>query len=239
MPATIKMNRPKIQPSPAAQDLQKIFRNNGLSLVMFGLALVFLIGQSITGLYTYNADQKEHGQAQVSYGQYLTNGHFIESVTENWESEFLQMCAFVFLTACLYQKGSAESKDPDEEDPTDAEPIPTKNPKMPWPVRQGGWVLQVYNHSLGLALLLLFLISFILHALGGAKGYSQEQIEHGQAGVTTLQYLATSRFWFESFQNWQSEFLSIGAMVVLSIFLRQKGSPESKPVATPHSEHGE
>ncbi|MGI8565610.1 MAG: DUF6766 family protein, partial [Pyrinomonadaceae bacterium] len=108
----------------------------------------------------------------------------------------------------------------------------------PWPVRRGGWVLKLYENSLALAFLLLFLISFALHAVGGAEEYSEEQLQHGEPAVSVLQFFATSRFWFESFQNWQSEFFSIGAMVVLSIFLRQKGSPESKPVDSPHGETG-
>jgi succinate dehydrogenase hydrophobic anchor subunit len=105
-------------------------------------------------------------------------------------------------------------------------------------VRRGGLVLRLYEHSLSLAFLLLFLVSFTLHAASGARHYSEEQLEHGAPGVSMWEYLGTSRFWFESFQNWQSEFVAIGAMVVLSIFLRQKGSPESKPVDSPHSQTG-
>jgi uncharacterized membrane protein YjdF len=109
---------------------------------------------------------------------------------------------------------------------------------VPWPVRRGGLVLKIYENSLSIALFALFFISFSLHVIGGAATYSQEQIEHGAQGVSIAGYLASSRLWFESFQNWQSEFMSVGALVVLSIFLRQKGSPESKPVAHPHGETG-
>jgi Domain of unknown function (DUF6766) len=105
-------------------------------------------------------------------------------------------------------------------------------------VRKGGWVLKLYKHSLSLAFLLLFLVSFALHAVGGAREYNEEQLQHGGEMVSTLGYITTARFWFESFQNWQSEFLAIGAMVALSVFLRQQGSPESKPVDAPHSETG-
>ncbi len=154
--------------------------------------------------------------------------------------EFLQMSAYVFLMASLYQTGSPESKAPDKKEPED-EAANSERPKKdaPWPVRRGGFVLKLYECSLSLVLFRLFLISFALHAAGGARLYSHEQALHGGEAVSTLQYLGTSRFWFESFQNWQSEFLSVAVLVVLSIFLRQKGSPESKPVDSPHSKTGE
>jgi hypothetical protein len=158
---------------------------------------------------------------------------------ENWESEFLQMFAYVLLTAFLYQKGSAESKNPDQPEAVDRDPRQSRNKKdAPWPVRRGGIVLKLYENSLALALFLLFVISFVLHASGGASEYSEQQIAHGAEAVTVLQYMATAQFWFESLQNWQSEFFSIAVLVVLSIFLRQKGSPESKPVDSPHSMTG-
>ena len=221
--------------------MRRILRENGLSIVWLGLFfLTFIFGQTLAGQREYNADQREHGQAVVSYAEYLGTAHFVEATMENWESEFLQMFLFVALTACLYQKGSAESKKLDEEEAVDRDPRRAHNKRdAPWPVRQGGFVLKLYEYSLSLAFLLLFLVCLCLHAAGGARAYNEEQAEHGRGErVTTLQYMTTSRFWFESFQNWQSEFLAVGAMVVLSIFLRQRGSPESKPVDPPHREHG-
>src|SRR5215213_10330380 len=210
--------------------MRRIFRENGLSIVMFVFFLIFLVGQSLTGHQEYNDDQQEHGQPTISYGEYLGSGHFLEATMENWESEFLQMGAYVMLTVFLYQKGSSESKKLDEKEPVDREPQKSRNNKpAPWPVRKGGFVLKLYENSLFLAFLLLFLLSFWFHAVGGSKVYSEDQLQHGGQAVTAVQYLGTSRFWFESFQNWQSEFLAIFSMVVLSIFLRQKGSPESKP----------
>jgi hypothetical protein len=139
------------------------------------------------------------------------------------------MGAFVFLTAYLVQRGSAESKDPDEPSDVDRDPRAARDRSdVPWPVRRGGVALVLYEYSLSLAFLALFALSFVLHAVGGAAEYNQDQ----------LGYVLTSRFWFESFQNWQSEFLAIGAMVVLSIWLRQRGSPESKPVDAPHHATG-
>jgi hypothetical protein len=149
------------------------------------------------------------------------------------------MFGYVVLTSFLFQKGSAESKDPDKPEAVDRDPRESADKEeAPGPVRKGGFSLLLYENSLSLTFLLLFLLSFWLHAVGGAGEYSQEQVEHGSSPISTLAYLGTSRFWFESFQNWQSEFLAIGAMVVLSIFLRQRGSPESKPVDSPYSETG-
>ena len=217
--------------------MSKILRNNGLTIVLVLCLLLFLAGQIAAGMLDYNEDQRTHNQPEVNLTGYLATPHFMEATTENWESEFLQMFAFVLLTAFLFQKGSAESRDPDE-----GEPPPQESPNKkdaPWPVRKGGIVLKLYANSLSLIFLLLFLVSFTLHAISGAREYNQNQLEHGKAEqVTAIEYLGTSRFWFESFQNWQSEFLAVAAMVVFSIFLRQKGSPESKEVDAPHSQTG-
>ena len=204
-----------------------------------GLFLLTWVGQTVTGLVEHNKDLEEHDQPTVSLPQYLVSGHFVEATGENWESEFLQMAMFVLLTVCLRQKGSPESKGMEGEEEVDADPNERRHdPRAPWPVRKGGLILWLYSHSLSLAFALLFVLSFVVHAWGGAKEYSHEQLIHGQPGTTTLQYIATSRFWFESFQNWQSEFLSLAAMVYLAVYLREKGSAESKPVATPHDEQG-
>ncbi len=220
--------------------MRRFFRNNGLTIVLLGLFLFTLAGQYFTGFAEFNEDRQTHGKPEVSYTQYLGEGHFIEAVFENWESEFLQMSAFIFLTIFLYQKGSAESKDPGKIERVDLIPEQSRtNKDAPYPVRHGGLILKLYENSLTLAFAILFLASFALHAYGGARIYNHEQAEHNQPQTTTIGYLATSRFWFESFQNWQSEFLSIAAMVYLTIYLRQKGSPESKPVDAPHDDTGE
>jgi len=212
--------------------VKRFFRYNGLSLVLLVFFLVtWLIGQVLSGEAEYNEDRKAHGLSEVTTYQYLQSPHFWEASTENWESEFFQMSVFVVFTTFLYQKGSAESADPDK--PRTPEPPVTK--KSPWPVRRGGWVKAVYSYSLSIALFFMFLVSFALHAVTGARLYSEEQVLHGDEPVSLVQYLGTSQFWFESFQNWQSEFLAIGVMVVFSVFLRQKDSPESKPVNAPHS----
>jgi hypothetical protein len=220
--------------------MKQVFRNNGLTVVLLVMFALSLLGQSLAGERVYNDDQRDHGQAPVTFVSYLLTGHFMEAVFENWESEFLQMGVYVLLPAYFFQKGSAESKDPDGSDSVDEDPrLAQGRPDAPWAVRQGGAALKVYEHSLAIALLLLFVISFTLHVMGGVKVYNDEQLAHGGQAVSTLGYLATSQLWFESFQNWQSEFLSIAVVVVLSIFLRERGSPESKPVAAPHGATGD
>ena len=214
-------------------------RNHGLSIVLTALFLVFLVLQAVTGWKTYNDEQRDHDHPEVGLTSYLGTGHFLESVAENWESEFLQMAAYVFLTAFLFQKGSSESKKPDEPNPEDEDPRRhRKSPDAPWPVRKGGAVLRLYEYSLGGVLLLLFLATFAMHASYGYRHYVEEELEHGGAAPPLRDYLLGSRFWFESMQNWQSEFLAVLAIVVLSIFLRHRGSPESKPVAAANSETG-
>lgn len=206
---------------------------------MGGLFIIFLLAQSWVGLAHYNQEQTEHNSETVSYLEYVTSGEFIEATFENWESEFLQMAAYVFLTVFLVQKGSAESKKIDEENPQDQDPRQHLAKDSPWPVKKGGFILKLYENSLSLVLALLFLLSLSLHAYGGAKVACEENFQHGQADCpSTIEYATTSKFWFESFQNWQSEFLAVFSIVVFSIFLRQRGSPESKPVAAPHSETG-
>ena len=217
----------------------KWLRDNALSIVLFGLFAVFLFGQAVTGWRTYDAEQREHHEPTVGFGTYLSTGHFVEATFENWESEFLQMAAYVVLTIWLVQKGSSESKPLGGDPEKDADPRSMPDLKRtPGPVRRGGWRLVLYENSLGIAFAFLFVLSFGLHALGGAREFSAEQIAHGQQPVSVTEFVSTSTFWFQSFQNWQSEFVAVGSIVVLTIFLRQRGSPESKAVAAPHDETG-
>jgi len=209
---------------------------NGLSLVFICLMIFSLGGQYFTGWHEHNEALAQDGLPPLSPGAYIQTGHFISATFENWESEFLQMGLYVMLTIWLRQKGSSESKKLDGEEEVDREPKPS--PEAPWPVRKGGVWLKVYNHSLGIAFFILFAISFMLHFAGSRKDFNEEQVALGKPMASVMDYLGGSRFWFESFQNWQSEFLSVLSIVVLSIWLRQKGSPESKPVDAPFSETG-
>jgi hypothetical protein len=162
----------------------------------------------------------------------------MEATFENWESEFLQMGSYVVLTAFFFQRGSSESKSLDDaeqdEDPREAE----IRADSPWPVRYGGLPLRLYEQSLLILFAVLFLASLLLHGVGGAAAYDAEQQAHGLPGVGFPGYLGTSQFWFESFQNWQSEFMVVTVMVLASVWLRQRGSSQSKPVAAPSSRTG-
>ncbi|MET0294748.1 MAG: DUF6766 family protein [Phenylobacterium sp.] len=211
-------------------------RDNSLSIALLLLFFACLVGQVFAGWTNENHDLSEHRQALLTLPAYLTSGAFLSALFENWESEFLQMSAYVILTAYLYQRGSPESRDPDnpKPDPLDHD----GRPDAPWPVRQGGLVARLYAHSLGLALLGLFVFSFVMHWLNSAREAAQVALEHGAPPPSALEHLTSAQFWFESFQNWQSEFLSTAVLVLLAIWLRERGSPESKPVAAPHAMTG-
>jgi len=219
-------------------------RSHSLTLVAILLFVFAFAGQVLAGRADYNEDQRDHGEPEVTLAEYFGTGHFGEATLENWESEFLQMAVFIFLTAFLVQRGSAESRKPDDDPQAGKEPIDEDprlhrdDPNAPWPVRRGGIALALYRNSLSLVLFLLFLVTFWGHAVTGAAEYSEEQAAHGGQGVSAVQYMGTPHFWFESFQNWQSEFLSVFALTVLSIWLRQQHSPESKPVHAPHEQTG-
>jgi PncC family amidohydrolase len=217
----------------------RFLRDNGLGIACFSIFALFLIAQSLTGWRSALADALQHGGASFGYWHYLTTAHFAEATFENWESEFLQMGAFVLLTIFLVQKGSSESKQATD-DPRDEDPRKHRSdPDAPWPVRRGGLALMLYENSLLIAFALMFLASIVGHAIAGAHEYTAEQHEHGALGVGTWQFVKMSEFWFQSFQNWQSEFLAVGSIVVLSVFLRQQGSAESKPVHVPHATTGD
>jgi hypothetical protein len=217
-----------------------MWKNNNLSIVIFVLFLLCLAGHSVAGWKVYNDEQRQHGEPEVTFGGFLRTSEFGETIFENWESEFLQMGMYVILTVFLYQKGSSESKKHDGSDEVEELPETHRNdPNVPGPVRRGGWRLSLYKNSLSLAFLLLFLISFVGHAASGARKFNEEEREHGSGErVTAVGYLGKPQFWYESFQNWQSEFLAVLAIVTLSIWLRQWGSPESKPVHASHSDTG-
>ncbi|MEY8760150.1 DUF6766 family protein [Chryseobacterium tongliaoense] len=213
---------------------KSFFYRNSLSIVLIILMLSCLAGQFFTGWKTENKELTENGETALNIGQYVHSGHFIQATFENWESEFLQMMLYVLLTVSLRQKGSSESKSLEEKEDVDKEPVP--HPNAPWPVKKGGIWLTIYKHSLSIAFAILFIVSFSLHFYGSLKDFNTEQISKNLPPIDARQYLFESRFWFESLQNWQSEFLAVASLVILSIWLREKGSPESKPVDMAHDE---
>ncbi len=207
-------------------------RRHGLSLVLLLLFLGSFAGQIASGFSVLNDERLERGQPPVSALEYLGQGQFLSATFENWESEFLQMGLYVLLTVRLRQVGSAESR-PMHEEEEKIEPG-----KKPWPVRAGGLWRKLYAHSLSAALLLLFAIAFFAHWQGSWRQFSEEAVAKGEIPPDAWAYLGQAQFWFESFQNWQSEFLAVLSLVVLSIFLRQDKSPQSKPVGAPHAQTG-
>jgi hypothetical protein len=221
------------------QFMRKWLWFNALSLVMFGAFLIFIVLQSIFGWQVRNEELAQYGQAADSYWAYLGTGHFVEAVFENWESEFLQMGFYVLLTAYLVQRGSPESKPLGQKDrPEDyPEKATSHSPAL---ARREGWQQVLYRNSLSIALLGLFVLSFVVHLFGGTAEYNEQQaLESGAAPISAWAFLTTSDFWFQSMQNWQSEFLAVGALIVLSVVLRQHGSPQSKPVTASHAHTGE
>ena len=219
--------------------MRRFLRDNGLSIALFALYFVSLVGQALAGWRALAEELRSHVLPPVGLIEYLTTGHFLSATFENWESEFLQMSVYVLLTAVLVQKGSSESKKPDEANPEDEAPDGhDADPDAPWPVHRGGLLLRFYSHSLSIALLALFALSFWLHLAGSTRRLNEEALRHEQPTKTMAETAVEPEFWYESFQNWQSEFLSMGVLVVLGIYLRERGSPESKPVAAPHAKTG-
>jgi len=209
---------------------------NGLTIVFLSLFLVTLLAQAFAGWKTHNEDLKQEQAAEIGFGSYLKSGHFISATFENFESEFLQMALYVLLTVSLRQIGSAESKKLEGEEDTDREPVP--NADAPWPVKKGGWVLKLYSHSLSICFFILFFVSWGMHLYGSWQDHNVEQVIKHLPEDSVIAHLGQPNFWFETFQNWQSEFLSVASIVFLTIYLRHKGSPESKAVDAPNMETG-
>jgi len=218
--------------------MAKLFKNNGLTIALVALFLISIVGQWIAGWHVENEELARHGRDAISLGAYTFDPEFLSSVFENWESEFLQMSTYVVLTAVLIQRGSAESRDPDEPLRDADLDKQASNPGAPKILKAGALARWLYARSLGIALFLLFLLSFVLHWRSSAKAAADKALQHGEAPVGAIAYLADPQLWFESFQNWQSEFLSTAVLIVLSIWLRQRESPESKAVAAPHRATG-
>jgi hypothetical protein len=219
--------------------MRRFLFENGLSIFFFGLFLLALGGQSYAGYLTFNEDAQGHGSETYSYGRYLLSSHFGQAVLENWQSEYLQFALFIFATIWLVQKGSNESKQLDR---VGRESIKEQRlgsyaqAGSPLWAKVSGWRTVLYSNSLILVMAVLFFGSWAGQSVTGWSELNREQREHGESEVSYLGYLAGPEFWEDTLQNWQSEFLAVGTMAVFTIYLRQRGSPESKPVGAPHSE---
>lgn len=216
-------------------------RDNGLSLFFGAIFLLTVLGQSFAGQHALNEDQVEHGSDQVSWGRYLVSSQFGRAVLENWQSEYLQFVLFTLATVWLVQRGSNESKQPGDEGlESDEEQLVGEHarPDSPSWAKAGGWRTRIYSSSFLIVMLAIFFASWGGQFVTGRNDYNDDQREHDQPSVTLSQYLGRPDFWEQTLQNWQSEFLAVGTMAIFTVYLRQRGSPESKPVGAPHAETG-
>ena len=222
----------------SAPEPRGFLRDNSLSLVFGGLLLLTLLGQSLWGVAGYNQEARTAGLQQISLLRYVTSSSFAVDVAENWQSEFLQFVLYIFLTVWLVQRGSSESKSPgDEGRESDEQQLVGKyaKPDSPAWARVGGWRTRVYSHSLVLVMGLIFLGSWSAQAVAGRVANNEERLREQLDPLGMGSYLISPDFWGRTLQNWQSELLAIGTMSVFAIYLRERGSPESKAVGTPHA----
>jgi hypothetical protein len=215
-------------------------RSNSLSIFFLTIFFLALIGQSVAGYKEYNETQLDHEESQITYGRYITSSDFGNAVMENWQSEYLQFVLYIMATIWFVQRGSPESKkvrDRGREDSDEQQMGSGARPDSPEAAkREGGLYRLVYSNSLLLWMGLIWLGSWFAQSVTGWSTYNSDQIEHREAGTNWIGYLQTPDFWEATLQNWQSEFLAVGSMAIFAVYLRQRGSPESKPVGAPHDE---
>ena len=221
--------------------MRRFARENSLALFFGVLFLAALAGQAVAGHIAYNEDQLAHGGAAISLARYVSSSDFANAVAENWQSEYLQFTLFMLATVWLLQRGSPESKELDkagtesDRDQKIGRHAPADAPR--W-ARAGGWRTAVYSNSLLIAMLVVFVLSWFAQSVTGWSEFNDVQREHHEATVSWLGYLGEAEFWEATLENWQSEFLAVGSFAVFAIYLRQRGSPESKPVGEPHDSTG-
>jgi hypothetical protein len=219
----------------------RALRDHSLSLFFFALFLAALVGQAIAGHAEYNNEAVAHSDETLSFWRYIVSSAYGQAVMENWQSEYLQFTLFIFATVWFVQKGSPESKKPDQvgrESDADQRIGEHAGPDAPRWARVRGLRLFLYSNSLLIVMTTIFLGSWFAHSVTGWSTYNADQLDHDEETLSWLQYLGSADFWESTLQNWQSEFLAVGSMAVLAIYLRQRGSPESKPVGTPHEATG-
>jgi hypothetical protein len=220
---------------------RKALRQSSLSWFFGVILLLTLIGQALTGVAEYNSQVVIDDLPLMGIGEYVTSSQFAVDVAENWQSEYLQFLLYIVLTVWLVQRGSPESKPVEDAGGEDDEKQKLgrhASQDSPTWARAGGWRTTLYSNSLGLVMGLFFLGSWGAQLVAGTSAYNSERLQNLLAPISMPQYLVSANFWNRTLQNWQSEFLAVGSMVVLSIYLRQRGSPESKPVGSPHTATG-
>jgi uncharacterized protein DUF6766 len=216
-------------------------RSNGLSLFFFVLFAAALVGQSVAGQRVFNEEQLAHGGETISYARYLVSSHFGSAVLENWQSEYLQFTLFTFMTVWLIQRGSNESKPPaDVGLESDEKQLVGRHAQQNSPrwAKVAGWRRRLYENSLLVVMTSIFVAAWAGQSVTAWSEFNEEQRDHGEPPASWLAYLGDADFWEKTLQNWQSEFLAVGSMAVFTIYLRQRGSPESKPVGAPHDQTG-
>ena len=219
----------------------KVLKDNGLALFFGGLFLATLVAQAIAGQAAFNNEQLQHGGEQISLGSYVVSAQYGAAVLENWQSEYLQFTLFILATVWLIQRGSPESKEPGKEgleSDKDQKLGKHSSPKSPLWARVGGLRTALYSYSLLIVMTLIWLASWLGQSFTGWSEYNDTRLEHHQLPLSWAGYLGSADFWERTFQNWQSEFLAVGSMAILAVYLRQRGSPESKPVGAPHDATG-
>jgi glycerol uptake facilitator-like aquaporin len=214
-------------------------KENGLPIFFFVLFLGALIGQSIAGLRDYNSEQRMHGKEPISWFHYLQSSDFGQAMLENWQSEYLQFAVFILATIWLMQRGSNESKEEGdlglESDQKQQVGGYAKSNAPAW-AKVKDWRFKLYSNSLLLVMTVIFFGSWLAHSITGWRLYNEQQLQHHEQTIAWAEYLVNPHFWETTLQNWQSEFLAVGSMAIFTVYLRQRGSPESKPVGSPHSE---
>jgi len=216
-------------------------KHNGLSLVFLGLFLAALVFQAVAGQADFNEDQDRHGDPRISFARYVTSSEFGTAVMENWQSEYLQFTLFILLTVWLLQRGSPESKELDKagrESDSDQKVGQHADPDSPRWAKVAGIRRTIYENSLLLVMGAIWLGTWFAQSITGVTEYNTERLDHQQDPVSWAGYLTRPDFWEKTLQNWQSEFLAVGSMAILAVYLRQRGSPESKPVGAPHDTTG-
>jgi hypothetical protein len=222
--------------------LKRFLRENSLSIVFLLLFLACLIGQAFAGWRQFNAQQVAEGLGTLPLSRYLTSTDFSVDVTENWQSEFLQFLTYLMATVWLLQKGSPESKSLDQagresqKDQKIGQHALEDSPK--WARHSDGLRLRLYSSSLLLVMGSIFFASWLIQSIAGWAAFNETRLQQLQDPISWGAYLTNADFWSRTLQNWQSEFLAVGTMAVLSIYLRQRGSSQSKPVGLPHHSTG-
>jgi hypothetical protein len=221
--------------------MRRFVRDNSLSLFFLVLFLAAVVGQAIAGHILHNEDATAHGGETISIWRYIVSSDFGQAVMENWQSEYLQFMLFMFATVWLLQRGSPESKEPGKEgletlkEQKIGEHAQQDSPEWAKP---RGIKTFVYSNSLLIVMSIIFFGSWFAQSVTGWTEFNSQQADHGEAAVSWLSYVGSADFWEATLQNWQSEFLAVGSFAAITVFLRQRGSPESKPVGAPHGSTG-